>query len=111
MVLVFIQQFVRLIQFLADFFSRLFSLRGCLILLATQPFKYHDKLVTTEPGYGITFAQSGLQPARHLDQQLITHGMALCVIDCLEVIQIQKQQCAMLAAAQAGCHRLLQTIH
>ena len=107
--LVIIQQ-IRLTQIVAYFFRDQFGLGGRLTQLVAQFFEHHHEFIAAQPRHAVTLAHTGLQPARHLDQQQVAHRMALRVIDRLEVIHIQKQQCARPAATRADRHRMLQTI-
>ena len=71
---------------------------------------HEHKFVTTESGHRIAFPHAGLQAACHLDQQSVAHIVTERVVERLEVVQIQEQQCTITAVAAAGGHRLLQAI-
>jgi hypothetical protein len=53
--------------------------------------EYHE-LVTTDAGYRIGLAQTAQQAPADLDQQQVAGGVAVAVIDQLEVIQVDEQQ-------------------
>ena len=99
-----IPKHARLVQLTANFFRDQFGLGSRLIRLNAQLFQHHHEFVTAQPRHAVALAHTGLQPARRHDQQQIAHRMALRIVDYLEMIQVQKQQCAMLTAI-ACCRR------
>jgi len=54
-----------------------------------QAFADQHELVATEPGHVILRTQRALQPLRHFHQQTVADGMAVAIVDRLEVVQIQ----------------------
>lgn len=55
----------------------------------------HDhELVATEPGDDIAVAHGFLQAVRHFDQQLVADMMAQGVVDHLETVEVDKEQCS-----------------
>lgn len=54
-------------------------------------WKHHHEFIAGNPLHQVAFTQAGLQPSRHLAQQLITRIMTQVIVYDLEVIRIQKQ--------------------
>lgn len=65
------------------------------ILRAGHVVEQHDELVTPEPRQLIPLTQTGLEPLGDLHQHQIAHRMAETVVDQLEAIQVNEQQCRM----------------
>ena len=68
------------------------------------------KLVTPEPGDGVSGSQDTLEPRRHLLQEVVTAVVAESVIDVLEAIQIEQQDAEHRLVAARGQQRLAQAV-
>ena len=64
--------------------------------------QYHHELVAAEAGDGVLFPGQLPQPRGHFEQDLIAGAVAQAVVDALEMIQVDEQQCATGAGA-FGC--------
>ena len=66
--------------------------------------QYDDELIPAEPGDQILGAEGRAQPLRDGPEQLIPDGMAVLVIDRLEVVQIEEQD-RQLGAGAVGARQ------
>ncbi len=53
----------------------------------------YRELIAAQAGQQVVAAQALLQPGTHLDQQLVPGTMTKAVVDFLEPVQVQHQQC------------------
>ncbi len=90
---------IRLRQQSANFFRNVARLFLCVMLIFRQLLQHHHKLITAETCRTILTAYAGQNASRHLHQHLVADVVAVQIVQHLEVIQIQKHQCAMLAIA------------
>jgi hypothetical protein len=66
---------------------------GCRLLeISAQVFEHHHKLVTAQACDGIAFAHTSTQALGDLLQQQVANVVAVCVIECLEVVKVDEQQ-------------------
>ena len=86
-------------------------LGGRVLLILAQAFQHHHEFIATQATHDILLAHVGDQALGHLDQQPVADIVALRVVQGLELIQVQDQQRAELAAAMAGAQGLAQPIH
>lgn len=68
-------------------------------LLGIGQRQHDDEFIAALARDRVFFPQHRLQAARNLHQQLVSDLMAERVVDVLEVVQIEIQQCQVLAAA------------
>ena len=61
----------------------------------------HDEFVAAEPRHEILRAQHFAQPVGDRAQQLVAAGMTQRVVDLLELIEVDKQQCRQLVGIAA----------
>ena len=101
---------VRLVQGGKYFLGHILCLLSRVGGKRIQVFQQHQKLIAAQAGHGVAFAHTSRQAQRNLLQQDIAHVMAQCVVQGLEVVQIEAQQRAMQAGARTGGKRLLQTV-
>jgi hypothetical protein len=71
---------------------------------------HDDKLVAAEARNRIGVSHACPQTLRDGFQQLIAYGMPECVVDFLEAIQVQRQQCQTAPAFLNGGNSLFQAI-
>ena len=95
---------------LADLLGNCLRPLGRGLLLLAQVFQHDHELVAAQPCDAIVVTHTGPQPARNLGQQLIADVVALCVVECLEVIEIDEQDGAVLAVAGARGECLAQAL-
>jgi hypothetical protein len=60
-----------------------------------QILEEDDELVTAEPGQGVPRPQRSLQPAGHLDQQLVAGGVTQAVVHDLEPVEVEEDEGVM----------------
>ncbi|OIQ72224.1 hypothetical protein GALL_461540 [mine drainage metagenome] len=75
-----------------------------------EVIEQHDELVPTQTSHGIFFAHSGFQPCSDFAQQEVAIVVAFGVVEMLEIIEIQIQHCAVLAATLARREGMLQPV-
>ncbi len=97
-------QHIRIGQDGADFFRDNARLFGGLGFIRIQFAEHHHKLIAAETRDGIRLAHTAGKAARRFDQQQVAHVMPMRIVERLEVIQIEKHQRAITAAALAGGH-------
>ena len=51
-----------------------------------------DEFVTAQAGHRVGLAHTAAQPLGHVDQHAVAEGMAQCVVDVLEAVEVQEQQ-------------------
>ena len=83
-------------------FADLLGFGGRGFCVCVEAFQQDHKLVAPETGHGVGCAHLGHQALCHLHQQLVADIVAKRVVQRLEVVQIEEQQCSPLAAAGAG---------
>ena len=103
-------QLIRLVQTCQYIFTNHFGLCCSLDYLRTQSLQHDHKFISSQPGNRVFLSHTGLQASGNFSQELITHLVAQRVIECFEMIQIQKQQRTSTATACTGSHGLLHAI-
>ena len=68
------------------------------------------ELVATQTGDRVARTQHALQPRRHRTQCLVSRRVAQLVVDHLESVEIQVQECQRLRVAPQTLHRLLDAV-
>ena len=79
-----------------------------LIWTHTQVWKNHDKLVSTQTRYRIAIADTGAKPRGHFPKQEVARLMTEGVVECLEVVDVDEEQCTHEPALPAGIQCLRQ---
>jgi hypothetical protein len=65
-----------------------------------RDFRKHDhKFIAILAAYRVGFADAGPQSFRYRLQEFVANGMPKGIIDALETIQIQEQQCELVLIA------------
>ena len=80
------------------------------LLHLVQLGQQHRELVAPQTPHRVASAQGIFQAPRHLHQHLVASGMAIAVVDGLEVVQIQQQQRKWPPLGRAGVDGLLQPL-
>ena len=75
-----------------------------------KPGADNDELVAAHACDEVAFAGGHAQPAADLDQHHVARGMAQCIVDRLEAIEIEIEQCDRLVVPSRG-ERSFQEIH
>src|SRR5690606_25312136 len=81
----------------------------CYLGILGQLLQQDHKFIPGETGYEIRLADQLFQTLCKLNQQLITGSMSVAVINLLETIQIEEQQCQSLSATFNSSKGLRQT--
>ena len=76
----------------------------------TDRFDHHDEFVASQTRHQITVANARTQATGHFPQQLITGRMAECVVDGLEIVQINEKYCQSVLIAFSLVQGLLEGI-
>ena len=103
-------QRVRLIERSKNLFSDRFNRCCGLGLDRTQPGKHDHEFITSQARHGVAFAHAQHQTPGYLFQQLVAHVMPERVVERLEIIQIDEQQCTMTARSRTDRNGLFQPI-
>ena len=77
---------------------------------AVQVNQYSHKLVATKTGQRVALAQRGFHALGQQNQQLVSGGVSMGVVDVFEAIQVQVHHRHRLAVPQALRQRLLQPV-
>ena len=93
-------------QFVGD----LLGLLDGVLIIALQAGEQHYELVAAQAGHGIFLAYAALQAGREHFQHRIADRMAERVVDVLEMIQIEIEQCATQIVASQQGDLLVETI-
>src|SRR5665647_1589612 len=72
--------------------------------------KHDYELIPALSRHRIFLAQADIHARRHLLQQLVAGLVAMTIIDRLELIEIDKQNCHAVVVACSTAERLLETI-
>jgi hypothetical protein len=59
------------------------------------PMDEDRELISSEASNRVTWPQEMLEPPRNADQQLVAHAVAQTVVDVLETIEVEIQDCEM----------------
>ena len=86
-------------------------LGGRLLAAGGQLVQHDHELVAAQARHRVLAPHAGLQALGHLLQQQVAHFVPHGVVEGLEVVQVQEQQGAVLAAAHAGRDELLHAVH
>ena len=71
----------------------------CFRLAAAGDLRHEDQLVASEPGHGVTGARRPDQPPARLDDDGVTAGVAVGVVDGFEVVEVDQVDGDCAAAA------------
>src|SRR5688572_1948708 len=93
-----------------DLLAHDLRLGGGFLGTSAQIFQYHDKLVAPQAGYGVVRAYTGKKPPGDLLQQQVADIVAQRVVDGLEVVQIDEEDCPPPPAASGRRQCLLQPV-
>ena len=97
--------------------ERLLELRGDPLRLLGGPgharhsLQQDAELVATQSRHGVRRAETALDPAADLDQELVPHRVAEAVVDHLEAIEIQEQDGQLVGPPLRPRQRVAQTVH
>ena len=103
-------QLIRLGQAVQYLFTHVQSASVGLLFVAAQALDQHHEFVTAQARQRVSLAHAALQPFRHLNQQLVPLVMALRVVQGLEVVQVQVQQCRIGARTVRRRHGTRQAV-
>ena len=95
---------------LNDLVADVFNLLAGLFRLQAQAFEHQHKLIAAETSQGVLGAHMATQAFGDLLQQLVAHVVAKGVVEVFEIVQVDKQQCALLQAAGMLGQGLLQAV-
>src|ERR1035437_5589885 len=98
-------------QHCEDFCSHYLRLRGSLLGDAAQITEQYNEFVAAEPRHRVTLAHAGCQSLGDLFEKRIALVMAQGVVDGLEVIQVNEQQCVLAPMAGSGSQGLFEPVH
>ena len=82
----------------------------CDLLPIVNPVENDDELVAAKPGDEVAFAYATLDPFGYLDQQHVASPVPERVVDDLEAVEIDEEQCAPATAAMGRPDRLLKQL-
>ena len=103
-------ELVGLVERGENLFAHGFGLRGGFLGVLAQVFQHHHEFVAAQARHGVALAHAGGQALGDLLQQQVADVVAEGVVERLEVVQVDEQQCAISSAAGAGRQRLLQPV-
>ena len=101
---------VGLAQFLQYLVADDIDLGRRLFRIHMQVRQHDDELIAAQAGHGVACTHAADQAPRDLIEQQVAHVVSKRVVERLEIVQIDEQDGAMVAAAQAGLLRLLQAV-
>ena len=73
-----------------------------------EPLHQHDEFVAAHPRQQIGIAQPVLQPRGDQLQQFIAGAVAEAVVDVLEMVEVEEQECALFAGAASALDGVLE---
>lgn len=88
---------VAALQHLAHLLGHGTGLAGGAFGVAAQVADLHDELVAAQAGHRVVVAQQAGQALGHLLQERVTDRVPAGIVDVLEVVQVDKEQRALLA--------------
>src|SRR5476651_1818421 len=103
-------ELVRLAENIEDYFAHAFGLAGRFLPGFVEASEHHHELVTADSRHRIAVSHARGQTLRHLLQQQVALVVAQGVVERLEVIQVDEQQCTARTASRADRNGLRQTI-
>jgi len=106
-----IAEFIRACQARPDLGTDLLRLLDCLRLARAELAGDNRELVAAEAGDRVAVAQTIGQPRGDGLQHAVTDIVAQRVVQCLEMVQIEKQHGAVLPGACAGGDGVMEAIH
>ena len=88
------------------------DLRGqcCAFQVLCQARHQHDEFVTTDARQRVATAHHLAQPHCRQLEKMVTHWMAMCVVDVLEMIEINEQNGALETASLGQAQRIAETV-
>ena len=84
---------------------------GQLVRAGAELFQHHHKFIAAQARHGVHRAHAGVQPLRHLLQQQVALVVAQGVVQRLEVVQVDEQQCPALLAPLGCGQGLVHAVH
>ena len=93
-----------------DFAGGVSGLFSGIFHFPAEAFEQDDKLISAQSGYGVGFTYTCRNAAGNFLQQKVADLVAECIVQSLEVIDVDEQQALLAAIAHAGCQGLPQAI-
>jgi len=104
-----IQQ-VRFVQSSENFLGDCLGLGCCLLGKFAEILEQHHKLISAQARDRVGFSDVSENPPRNFLQQQVTDVMAERVVQGLEIVEIDEQQCPLVLAARARSQTLPQPV-
>lgn len=101
---------IRLSECRQDFVADLLYLRGRFWETGAEIFEHDNRFVAPGTRNGIAVTNAHGQSGACLLQKLVAQFVAKGIVECLEVVQVDEQQCAVLLAAGRGSKCLFQSV-
>ena len=93
-----------------NLFGDRFGLSGCILGRFAKLLEQNHKLVSAQSRYRVGFADAGEDAPSDLLQQEIADVMAEGIVQRLEIIEVDEEQCSLAFASDAGGQGLPQPI-
>jgi hypothetical protein len=83
---------------------------GPCLVFALHAVEQHRELVATESRSGVGWAHERIEPGRHPGQEPVTRAVAEAVVDRLEVVKVEGQDCERSTVPQTAGERMTQPV-